>query len=118
MQPKIIYDETWVSNKQYNTCVTAHPDNTSEKVPNKTTEISLKSKPRTCTYQVSNGKVVHERIYPATAKTKLCLRVAVNGASKSMRGELPLSNLNLTNGDFGDDAGMFVDNRDYCFVGK
>jgi hypothetical protein len=35
-----------------------------------------------------------------------------------MRGQLPLSNLNLINGDFGDDAGMFVDNRDYCFVGK
>ncbi len=50
-------------------------------------------------------------------KTKLCLRIAVNGASKSMRGELPLSNLNLTNGDFGDDAGMIVENRDYCFVG-
>jgi hypothetical protein len=25
-----------------------------------------------------------------------------------MRGQLPLSNLNLTDGDFGDDAGMFV----------
>jgi hypothetical protein len=52
------------------------------------------------------------------SKNKLCLRVAVNGASKSMRGQLPLSNLNLTNGDFGDDAGMIVDKRDYYFVGK
>ena len=44
--------------------------------------------------------------------------MAVNGASKSMRGELPLSNLNLSNGDFGGDAGMFMENRDFCFVGK
>jgi hypothetical protein len=35
-----------------------------------------------------------------------------------MRGQLPLSNLNLTDGDFGDDAGMFVENRDFSFVGK
>jgi hypothetical protein len=119
MQPKIVYDETWLSNKQYNTRVTAHADNKSEKTANKTNEVSSKARsPRTSTYQVSNGKVVHERVYPATVKTKLCLRVAVNGASKSMRGQLPLSNLNLKNGDFGDDAGMFVENRDYCFVGK
>lgn len=111
IQPKLIYDETWLSNKQYNTRVTAHPKKDLE-TPSK------RKSPRTSTYQVSNGQVVHERIYPGNMKNKLCLRVAVNGASKSMRGELPLSNLNLTNGDFGDDAGMFVDNRDYCFVGK
>jgi len=35
-----------------------------------------------------------------------------------MRGELPSSNLNLNNGDFGDDAGVFVENRDFCFIGK
>lgn len=111
MEPKLIYDETWLSNKQYNTRVKAQPK--------KNSEISTKPKsPRTSTYQVSNGQVIHERIYPGNLKNKLCLRVAVNGASKSMRGELPLSNLNLTNGDFGDDAGMFVDNREYCFVGK
>jgi hypothetical protein len=115
IEPKIICDETWLSNKQYNTRVTAYADNP----PKKKVETPVKRKsPPTSTYQVSNGQVVHERIYPAVVKNKLCLRVAVNGASKSMRGQLPLSNLNLTNGDFGDDAGMVVDNRDYCFVGK
>jgi hypothetical protein len=44
--------------------------------------------------------------------------VAVNGASKSMWGQLPLSNLNLSNGDFGDDAGMICENRNFCFIGK
>ncbi|CAF1010847.1 unnamed protein product [Rotaria sp. Silwood1] len=118
IEPKIIYDEIWLSNKQYNTRVTSYIDNKQEKFLNKNNLTSYKRKSsRTCTYQVSNGQVVHERIYPATIKTKLCLRVAVNGASKSMRGQLPLSNLNLTNGDFGDDAGMIVENRDYCFVG-
>ncbi|CAF1353982.1 unnamed protein product [Rotaria sordida] len=122
IEPKIIYDEIWLSNKQYNTRVQSHNDNNNnnkqEKIINKNNQLSFKRKSsRTCTYQVFNGQVVHERIYPATMKTKLCLRVAVNGASKSMRGQLPLSNLNLTNGDFGDDAGMIVENRDYCFVG-
>lgn len=103
IEPRLIYDETWLSNKQYNGRVSA----------------SKRKSPRTSTYEVSNGQVVHERIYPATAveKKKLCLRVAVNGASKSMRGALPWSNLNLTSGDFGDDAGMIVENREHCFVG-
>ena len=35
-----------------------------------------------------------------------------------MHGNFPLTNINLNKGDFGDDAGMIVDNRDYCFVGK
>ncbi|CAF2738219.1 unnamed protein product [Rotaria sp. Silwood2] len=118
IEPKIIYDEIWLSNKQYNTRVTAYTDNKQEKITDKNNPISFKRKSsRTCTYQVSNGQVIHERIYPPTIKTKLHLRVAVNGASKSMRGQLPLSNLNLTNGDFGDDAGMIVENHDYCFVG-
>lgn len=77
----------------------------------------MKRKPsRTSTYKESNGQIIHERVYPGTSK--LCLRVAVNGASKSMRGQLPLANLNLVNGDYGDDAGMIVDNRDYSFVGE
>lgn len=115
IQPQIVYDEIWLSNKQYNTRVTAVPE---KKSPKKFETISKGKSPRTSTYQVSNGRVVHERIYPGISKDKLCLRVAVNGASKSMRGQLPLANLNLTNGDFGDDAGMFVNNRDYCFVGS
>ena len=102
--PKIIYDETWLSNKQYNSRVAAIP------AKHKT--------PQTSTYQQANGQIIHERIYPAVGKDKLCLSIAVNGASKSMRGQLPLANLNLTNGDFGDDAGMIVDNRDYSFVGE
>ncbi len=115
IEPKIIYDEIWLSNKQYNTRVTAQADT----IPKKNLESSSKRKsPRTSTYQVSNGQVIHERIYPGIKKQQLSLRIAVNGASKSMRGQLPLSNLNLTNGDFGDDAGMIVDNRDYCFIGK
>lgn len=44
--------------------------------------------------------------------------MAVNGASKFMKGQVPVSNLNLINGDFGDDAGIFMENRDFCFVGK
>ena len=108
MEPKILVEETWSSNKQFNTRVTAQ---TQEK-PKSVSEERQAS--RTSTYQVPNGQVVHERTYGAK---KLHLCVAVNGASKSMRGQLPLSNLDLTNGDFGDDAGMIVENRDYCFVG-
>jgi len=115
IQPKIVYDEIWLSNKQYNARVSAIPEKKSSS--HKFETISKGKTPRTSTYQVSNGRVVHERIYPGVVKEKLCLRVAVNGASKSMRGQLPLANLNLTNGDFGDDAGMFVNNRDHCFVG-
>lgn len=115
IQPKIIYDETWLSNKQYNARVAAQP----EKSRKKTLEtVSKRKSPRTNTYQESNGQIIHERIYASAVKSKLCLRVAVNGASKSMRGQLPLANLNLINGDFGDDAGMIVDNRDYSFVGQ
>ncbi|CAF1283631.1 unnamed protein product [Adineta steineri] len=118
IEPKITYDEKWLSNKQYNSRVTAYAEKPAEKIIKKPIVTSSKRKsPQTSTYHESNGQVVHERIYPPTKTTKLCLRVAVNGASKSMRGELPLSNLNLTNGDFGDDAGMFFENRDNCFVG-
>ena len=78
----------------------------------------MKHTSRTCTYQVSNGQIIHERVYPAIKSGKLHLSVAVNGASKAMRGQLPLANLNLTNGDFGDDAGMVIENPDYCFVGQ
>ncbi|CAF4823043.1 unnamed protein product [Rotaria socialis] len=119
IEPKLIYEETWLSNKRYNTRVAANIDNRkTEMTIEKSNQTTPKRKSsRTCTYQVSNGQVVHERIYAPTIKPKLCLRIAVNGASKSMRGQLPLSNLNLTNGDFGDDAGMIVENRDYCFVG-
>ena len=35
-----------------------------------------------------------------------------------MRDRIPSSNLNLNDGDFGDDAGLFVENRDFCFAGK
>ena len=88
-----------------------------EKARKKPGEILSKRKSsRTSTYQESNGQIIHERVYPGT--NKLRLRVAVNGASKSMRGQLPLANLNLVNGDYGDDAGMIVDNRDYSFVGE
>lgn len=116
IEPKVVYDETWLSNKQYNARVTACVEKTPDN--NNNSALSKRKSSRTCTYRVSNGQIVHERIYPARMKDKVCLRVAVNGASKSMRGLLPLSNLNLSNGDFGDDAGMFVENPDYCFVGK
>ena len=130
VEPKIIYDEIWLSNKQYNARVAAYMDNVSDKTKNNNNTTSnnnnnnnnltsfKRKSSRTCTYQVRSGQIIHERIYPATMKAKLGLRVAVNGASKSMRGQLPLSNLNLLNGDFGDDAGMIVENRDYCFLGK
>jgi hypothetical protein len=68
-----------------------------------------------CTYPTSPREIIHERIYP---RKNLILNIAVNGASKSMRGQLPISNFSLDNGDFGDDAGMFVENRDFCIVGK
>lgn len=110
--PLYSVDEIWSSNKQFNTRVTSHAD---EK---KISITEQRQVPRTSTYRVPNGQVVHERVYGATKGKKLHLCVAVNGASKSMRGQLPLSNLNLTNGDFGDDAGMIVENRDYCFVGS
>ncbi|CAF0926070.1 unnamed protein product [Didymodactylos carnosus] len=101
---------------------------------------------KTAVYQIPNGKIIHERIIlpntvgsanrprpsnkhkDTTESAPLysinssndkvsCLRIAVNGASKSMRGQLPMGNMNLTNGDFGDDAGMILENRDFCFVG-
>jgi hypothetical protein len=112
IEPQLLVDETWSSNKQFNTRVTSHTD---EK---KNCLAEQRQAPRTSTYKVPNGQVVHERIYGGTKATKLHLCVAVNGASKSMRGQLPLSNLNLTHGDFGDDAGMVVENQDYCFVGS
>ncbi|CAF1015588.1 unnamed protein product [Adineta ricciae] len=113
-QPKITYDETWLCNKQYNTRVAAQVE---KSVQRKISTTVKRKSPKTSTYQEPNGKIVHERVYPATVNTRFCFRIAVNGASKSMRGELPLSNLNLSNGDFGDDAGMFMENRNFCFVG-
>jgi len=105
---KIIYDETCLSNKQYNKRVAAFIDHIDEKFNTKIDQISNEHKSsRPCTYQVSTGHII-----------QLYLHIAVNGASKSMRGQLPLSNLNLNNGDFGDDAGMFIENRDFCFIGK
>jgi hypothetical protein len=112
---KIIYDETWSSNKQYNARVAAFIDHIHEKFNIKTDEISNEHKSqRACTYQVSTVQTNHEQIYPR----KLCLHIAVNGVSKSIQGQLPLLNLNINNGDFGDDAGMFVENGDFCFLGK
>jgi hypothetical protein len=115
IEPKCLVDETWPSNKRYNARVTASTESTDD---HSTPQLNKQQTSRTCTYQVSNGQIIHERIYPAVNKGKLHLSVAVNGASKSMRGQLPLANLNLTNGDFGDDAGMILENSDYCFVGE
>ncbi|CAF1251591.1 unnamed protein product [Rotaria sordida] len=115
IEPTIIYDETWLSNKQYNKRVAAFIDHINTKFTNKNTEISNERK--LSTYKVSTGQIIHKGIYPAKIEKHLCLRIAVNGASKSLRGQLPLSNLNLNNGDFGDDAGMIVENRNFCFVG-
>lgn len=73
---------------------------------------------RTYNYRVSKQQATHEELYQSKAPTNLCLRIAVNGVSKSSRGPLSLSNSILHHGDYGDDAGMIVENRDYCFVGK
>jgi len=109
IEPKLFVEEIWSSNKHYNKRVAAiSAESTSEK---------CSSTSKTSTYQISTGQIVHERIYPAVKQDKLHLSVAVNGASKAMRGQLPLANLNLTNGDFGDDAGMVIENSDFCFVG-
>jgi hypothetical protein len=115
-RPSVIHDEIWLSNKQYNSRVTTVIDNLHEKA-NRQISDGYKSL-RSCAHQGSTGEIIYERIHPATNKTKLCLHIAVNGASKSMRGAIPLLNSNLNHGDFGDDAGMFIDNRDCCFVGK
>lgn len=115
----IIYDETWPSNKHYNSRVAAFIDQIDEKFDTETDEISPEYKiSRAPTYQVTTGQVIHERIYPSRLEKELSLRMAVNGASKSMRGQVPISNLNLLSGDFGDDAGVFMENRNFCFVGK
>ena len=106
---KLVVDETWLSNKQYNGRVAQSKEFHRSK---------LVKTSRTATYQIGTGQLVHERIYTGAKKSKIHLAIAVNGASKSMRGQLPLSNLNLTNGDFGDDAGMIMETRDYCFVGE
>jgi hypothetical protein len=121
LKPKIIYDDGWFSNKQYNARVAAFIDHVFDKFNNdrKPEQISDRYKPsRTSTYQVPTGQLIHERIYPTVNRRKLGLSMAVNGASKSMREELPSSNISLKRGDFGDDAGMNYENRDYCFVGK
>jgi NAD-dependent SIR2 family protein deacetylase len=118
-RPSVIHDEIWLSNKQYNSRVTTFIDNLHEKANKTNRQISDGHKSlRSCTHQGSTGEIIYERVHPATNKTKLCLHIAVNGASKSMRGAIPLLNSNLNHGDFGDDAGMFIDNRDCCFVGK
>jgi hypothetical protein len=51
-------------------------------------------------------------------RKRLGLRIAINGASKSIRGNIPLANRNLFHGDFGDDTGIIVKHRDHCFLGK
>ena len=51
-------------------------------------------------------------------RRKLRLNIAVNGVSKSMRGYVPISNVNLKRGDFGDDVGLFTENSQFSFVGK
>lgn len=119
VRPKIIDDEMWQSNKRYNSRVGTYFNYLHEKFNNTNKQIYDGHKSlHSYISQVPKRLSVLERLYPATTKPKLCLQIAVNGASKTMRGQIPMSNLNINNGDFGDDAGMFVDNRDYCFVGK
>lgn len=115
IENKLFVDETWLSNKHYNQRVASSVDSSEVQRSNR---YKLNKFSRTATYQAPDGKIVHERVYPPMKREKVHLDVAVNGASKSMRGQLPLSNLNLTNGDFGDDAGMIMETQDYVFVGK
>ncbi|CAF3002653.1 unnamed protein product [Rotaria sp. Silwood2] len=119
IEPTIVYDETWLSNKQYNRRVAAFIDHIDEKFTNENIEISNKhtSSRTSSVYKVSTEQIIHKGIYPTKLETNLHLRIAVNGVSKSLRGQFPLSNSNLNNGDFGDDAGMIVENRNFCFVG-
>ena len=72
---------------------------------------------RACIYQVSTGHPSNERRSSSTKEKTLSVRIAVNGVSKSVSGHLPLSNLDLTRGDFGDDAGMVVENEGISFIG-
>lgn len=116
---KITYDETWLSNKSYNPRIAASIDHIYENINTKTEQISKKHRlSRTSSHQTSKRQTIRERIYPKRVERNLCLNMAVNGVSKSLRGQVPVSNLDLNNGDFGDDAGMFTENQDFCFVGK
>ncbi|UJR26772.1 hypothetical protein I4U23_008086 [Adineta vaga] len=117
-ESKIIYDETRFSTKSYNPRINTFLEYIYEKFDNKTKQVS-NERQSICskTYQVPKRPTIPERIYPTINETKLRLNIAVNGMSKSLRGQVPLSNLNINKGDFGDDAGMFVDNRSFCFVG-
>ena len=119
MEPKLVYGGSWLSNKLCNTRVSVLVGHLDDTFTNKTKHRSNERKP-VCdlTYHISPSQIIHEKLHPGINETNLCLRIAVNGASKSLRGELPLSNLNLNQGDFGDDAGMIVENRHFCFIGK
>lgn len=117
---KVIYDETWSSTKRNNPRIAAflnyiHEefDNRIKQVPTERKSMRIKN-----TYQVPTRHSIQERTYPTINETKLCLHIAVNGMSKSLRGQVPLANLDINRGDFGDDAGMFLDNRSFSFVGK
>ncbi len=112
---KIIYDETWLSNKSYNPRVAACVDHIYENINAQTEQISKKHR---LTHKISKRQIPRERIYSQKIEKTLYLNIAINGASKSLRGQVPVSNLDLQNGDFGDDAGIFTENQDFCFVGK
>ncbi|CAF1190055.1 unnamed protein product [Adineta steineri] len=117
-EPKIIYDDTWLTNKQYNPRINAFLDYVHDRFNNKTKQLCTERKStRSSIHEISPRSTISETIYPIIKEKKLCLHIAVNGVSKSLRGQIPLSNLNINNGDFGDDAGMFVDTRNSCFVG-
>ncbi|CAF0732894.1 unnamed protein product [Adineta ricciae] len=116
---KVIYDELWSSTKRNNPRIDAFLnyihgefDNRTKQVPTERRSMRIKN-----SHQVPTRHSIQERIYPTINETKLCLHIAVNGMSKSLRGQIPLSNLDINRGDFGDDAGMFVDNRSFSFVG-
>ncbi|CAF4405576.1 unnamed protein product, partial [Adineta steineri] len=117
-EPKIIYDDTWLTNKQYNPRINAFLDYVHDRFNNKTKQLCTERKStRSSIHEISPRSTISETIYPIIKEKNLCLHIAVNGVSKSLRGQIPLSNLNINNGDFGDDAGMFVDTRNSCFVG-
>lgn len=114
---KVIYDETWFSNKQYNTRVAAFIDKLYETVNVKPTQVSNDYK-QPYTYQIPKAKIEYKDFYSNMKQKPLSLNFAVNGLSKFSNGSFPLKNSNLTHGDFGDDAGMIIDNKNFSFVGR
>ncbi|CAF3211707.1 unnamed protein product [Rotaria socialis] len=116
IEQKIVYNENWLSKNEHNIRVAAFIDRLHEKCITNYTQVSNECKSSRCN-KLPVDENNHRKASVDKTERNLSLRIAVNGASKSWQGKSPLLNSNLTNGDFGDDAGMAVENKNFCFVG-